>query len=406
MDRLPGFGPGNRGSSPRRPIKNKNKIIKKRKMRKDKFLPAIAVLVGTVVGAGFLGIPYVVSKTGFLIGIISIIFIGIFMMIINLYLGEITLRTKENSQLPGYAKKYIGQKGKILTFFAMIFGIFSALLAYILGVGRSLSYIFLGNFQYGFIFSLLFWALISCLTFIGLRALKKYEKISFFTVISLFIIILFYYSNKIQADNLLYTNLQNMFLPFGVIVFSFLGFAAIPEVKRILRTQEKKMKLAIKIGCSIPIILYSLFTFVVLGYVGINVNEIATLSLGRFFSVLGILTMIAAYFVLSLAVRDTFRFDFKLSRKKSWMLSSFIPLFLFIIFFSLNLDSFTQILEIGGIVSGGITGILILFMNYKSKKTGKRTPEYQLKINKTIIFIMSLIFIIAVFFRLRTLFLF
>ncbi len=36
---------------------------------KKKLFQAIATLTGTVIGAGFLGIPYVMSKSGFLIGL-------------------------------------------------------------------------------------------------------------------------------------------------------------------------------------------------------------------------------------------------------------------------------------------------------------------------------------------------
>ena len=69
----------------------------------DSRLGGLAVLVGTIIGAGILGIPYVVAKSGFVIGAVHIILIGIIMTIVMLYLGEITLRTKANHQLPGYA---------------------------------------------------------------------------------------------------------------------------------------------------------------------------------------------------------------------------------------------------------------------------------------------------------------
>ena len=43
-----------------------------------KFFSALAVLVGTCVGAGILAIPYVISKSGFAIGLFYLIFIGLF----------------------------------------------------------------------------------------------------------------------------------------------------------------------------------------------------------------------------------------------------------------------------------------------------------------------------------------
>src|SRR3989344_8630530 len=124
---------------------------------RSKFFPALAVLVGTTIGAGFLGIPYVVSKSGFPIGFAYLVFVFAFLLLTKLYLGEVILRTNGNHQLSGYAEMYLGKAGKFLMFFAMIFGIYSALIAYLIGEGQSLSYIFLGNLDYSLYFSLSFW---------------------------------------------------------------------------------------------------------------------------------------------------------------------------------------------------------------------------------------------------------
>ena len=209
-------------------------------IHKKSITPAVAVLVGTTIGAGFLGIPYVVSKSGFFPGFFLLIVIALFMLVMKLYLGEIILRTNGNHQLTGYAEKYLGKKGKFLMFFSMIFGIYSALLAYLIGEGESLSYLF--GINASFFFSLLFWFLMLFLTFIGLKALKKYEKITMFIVLAIVFFIFLFYIKDIKAENLSYINKNNLFLPFGVILFSFLALSAMPEVKRLLYGNERKMK--------------------------------------------------------------------------------------------------------------------------------------------------------------------
>ena len=93
-------------------------------MIRSKFWSALAVLVGTAIGAGYLGMPYVVSRSGFTAGVLCLVFVALIMMATKLYLGEISLRTKGNHQLTGYAERYLGKTGKILMFFAMIFGIY------------------------------------------------------------------------------------------------------------------------------------------------------------------------------------------------------------------------------------------------------------------------------------------
>ena len=66
----------------------------KRGDRKSFFI-AVSVLVGTCIGAGVLGIPYVAAKAGFLVALAYILLIGAMILIVNLCLGEVTLRTKE-----------------------------------------------------------------------------------------------------------------------------------------------------------------------------------------------------------------------------------------------------------------------------------------------------------------------
>ena len=120
----------------------------------SKFYSAVATLMGCVLGAGILGIPFVVSKAGFSIGLFWIILLGLAVLLINLYMGEIILRTKGFHQLTGYAEKYLGQKGRVLMTISMMIGIYGALLAYIIGVGNSFNAMFpyFTAFQYGLMF--------------------------------------------------------------------------------------------------------------------------------------------------------------------------------------------------------------------------------------------------------------
>lgn len=365
-------------------------------MVKSKLFSAVAVLVGTTVGAGFLGIPYVISKTGAIPGIAILIAIAALMFLVKLYLGEVILRTNGNHQLAGYAERYLGKTGKFLMFLAMFFGIYSALVAYLIAEGQSLSFIIFGFDKYAFVLSLLFWAIMSGFTYVGLSALKKYERIAMIVVLSLVALIAIVFLKNISLANLSYINSSNIFLPFGVILFSFLAFSAMPEVKRVLSGQEKLMKKTIFLGIAIPFIIYVVFSLIVVGVFGRNVPEVATLALGRGFSVLGVITMFTAFFSGSIAIRDMFRFDFKFGRFIGWILCSLIPLALFLTVYFLKFASFIQILSVAGIISGGLTGILVLLMNKKAKKTGNRRPEYQIHLSWWVIALISVIFILAV----------
>jgi amino acid permease len=361
----------------------------------SKSFAALAVLMGTIIGAGILAIPYVVSQSGFPIGLVHIIVLGIVMAVIMLYLGEIALRTRRNHQLPGYAEKYLGKTGKTLMFIALAFGIYSAILAYLIAEGRSLSFLFFGTPVYQLYFGIAFWAIMSFITYFGIKALEEGEIVGVTLVFVMIISISVFFANKINLSNLAYIFPSNLLAPFGVILFAFLGFAAIPEIERVLGNQKKSMKNIIITAYVLSALIYITFTVVVIGAMGDSIPEVATIALGKPFIVLGMLTMFTAYLSLSMAMIDTFRFDFKKTRNQAWLYTILIPLVVFIILSLAEKAAFTKVLGIGGVVSGGLTAILILLMVKNAKKHGDVKPKYKMPYSKFIFYLLSAIFVIG-----------
>jgi len=371
--------------------------------KKRKFFSTAFTLTGTIIGAGILGLPYIFAQAGFFIGLFWLVFLGLVMILINLYLGEITLRTKETHQLPGYSSKYLGRWGRKAMSIAIVFGIYSALVAYIIGEGQSLSKLLFENFEYSLFFGIAFWVLMtSFLSKSGVRRLKNFEFWGVISVIFIIFIVSFLLLPDVQMKNI--TSLDsfgifNIFLPFGVVLFALLGFDSVPEMRLEIGDERKMLKGAILLGGLIPVVLYILFSFVFVGVLGRGAAEVATLSFsgsfGKFLFLLGIFTMSTSFFVLSFALRDYFIFDLK-KRKISFFYVSIVPLIAYLLISFFGLAGFVKILGIGGAISGGVAGILILVMNIVSKKKGDRKPEYSIPINWWVIGFLSLIFLFGI----------
>lgn len=375
-------------------------------MRKESkiLFTGIATLTGTVIGAGFLGIPYVVAKSGFLIGLIHMLVISLVMMSINLMIGEITLSASAQHQLPGYASKYLGKKTKLIIFLASIFGLYAALIAYLLGEGESLSFIFTNSANYSLAAGIIFGFLMLVLTLGGIKRFKKIEPLGVLAVFLVTLVLGIISFNKINFGNLEYTNTSYIFYPFGVVLFAFLGTSAIPEMRRVLKKNEKLMKKAIVIGSLIPLLIYFLFVVVVLGLYGQNISEIATISLGKTVTLLGIFTMFTAFLALNLALQDTYRLDFNLSSKNAWILSSILPLLFFIVLKLYNLAGFVKILGIGGAISGGTLAIAIMIIHEIIKtreieRKMERKPEYHLHLPFILKALLILLFVIGMIYE-------
>ena len=286
-----------------------------------KFWATSLTLSGAIIGAGILGLPYVFSKSGFIVGIFWLVFLGLITLYINLCLGEITLRTKKIHQLPGYAGIYLGKKGKKAMMLVKIFGIYAALLAYLIGEGQSFSILFFGNLNYSVFFAVGFWFVMTLFLREGLEGLKKIESRGILLSTAIILFMFFYFADSISIGNLSYVDYNNFFFPFGVVLFAVLGFSAIPEMRLEIMKKEKLMKKTIILGTLIPIALYFIFSLTFLGAFGKNVSEIATISSDSFVPVLGIFTMMAAYFVLSFSLMDVFVYDLK----KNWKFFQLSP---------------------------------------------------------------------------------
>ena len=196
------------------------------------FLLALATLVGTIIGGGIFGLPYVVSKSGLVPGVFYLVVLGGLVMLLHLFFGEIALRTSEKHRLIGYAELYLGGWAKKLVTVSTVVGMVGALLAYIIIAGDFLGVAF-GSIFSGVsntVFSLIFWAVLSVFILKGIQAISKMElfmNIALFTVI--FAIFLFAFPH-VETENFVAIDFSHLFLPYGVVLFAFAGWQAIPEI--------------------------------------------------------------------------------------------------------------------------------------------------------------------------------
>ena len=362
-------------------------------------LSFIFTLSGSIIGAGILGLPYAFSKSGFLVGVLWTLFLASVMIYLNLALGEVSLRTKGRHHLIGYAEKYLGKNGKRIMFFAIFFEIYSALIAYMIGEGQSLSKLFTGGTEWAILFGVIFWFLLTVFVYGSVKRLAKVEYVGVSVMLFTLILILVLLSPKIQVSNLVTFNVSQIFYPFGIVLFALMGFTAIPNVREEISKNRKLMKRTIIFGTLIPVLVYLFFSLVFVGVLGGNIAEVATNSfsgfIGKLLILLGVLTMLTSFFVLSFALRDIVNSDLK-ERKFAFVIVSAIPLALYLIISIFNITGFAGVLGIGGAIAGGTLGILVMLLNIRAKKKGDQKSEYKVPINWITIIILSLIFIAGI----------
>lgn len=345
---------------------------------------AVATLTGCIIGAGILGIPYVVVRAGFWTGALVLAVVTIAQLVLCLLLGEVALRTRACHQSTGYAQKYLGGWGKYFMLVAMMVGVYGALVAYTIGAGQSLAAVMGGPVWF---WAAVFYACMGWLVNGGLRMLEDselfMESVKFALLVGL--LALLFFSSEFDPARLTGFAWERMLIPYGVILFAMLGTPVIPEVHASLKKCRKWTKNVILLGALIPAVTYALFMAGVIGVTGGATSEVATVQvarvmgpgLGMVFHLFAILAVSSSFVALAYALKDTYRLDLGRSRQESWLLTMGMPL----VMFMLGVTSFAGTLEVAGTFAGGIAGICIVLAHRKAKMLGERKPEYRMRMN-------------------------
>lgn len=344
---------------------------------------ATALLIGTTIGAGMFGLPYVMSRSGYVIGLGYLLALGIIVIILNLAYGEVILSTDGIHQLPAYVERYLGKRWKLVALLSMFIGLYGALTAYIIEAG-SLLHDLLAPWLGGDVlwYRLGFFVLLSSALAFGLRVVTTVEKIVVVGVLALIVVLAIFGSPYIVFEHLITADPVNFFLPFGVVLFALAAASSIPDMHRILLKQPQLLKRSIIIGTIIPIVAYVLFVTVVVGITGPDTTQSAVIGLGRVLgqpvlvlgAVFGVLAMSTTFLALGQALREVWRYDLKQGHWAAWWCVVLPPLLIV----SLNVLSFVQILGICGALIGGLDGIVIMRMHRHVQQHRQELPQYHL----------------------------
>jgi len=312
-----------------------------------KFVKAVLMQYSGIVGAGMFILPYLFYHSNFRFAVIWLVVVTFLMMFLNQMYLEIILDTKEDHQLPGYARIYLGSFFEYLVIFDML----------VLGLGAASAYVHLGsNFLNLFVPSL---SNFNCqliflfsLSLFHLCQFKVINKISHYLPLINIIIIIMLFSATLQIPfNVNISAPLSNFTFFGGLIFALTGFVIIPEVKAVLGEKKpRRLIWASRIGLILAALTYLTFivSIVLLSGSELTADSITgifhrSVLLGKILASLGFLLTFKACLNFILTLKELFFRDLHFASNKSAALSILIPfLSLFLARFSfINIITYT-----------------------------------------------------------------
>ncbi|MDP3990833.1 MAG: aromatic amino acid transport family protein [Candidatus Nealsonbacteria bacterium] len=363
-----------------------------------KFLKALSVFAGTIIGVGIFGLPFAAAKAGFFVVLFFFLVITVITILTHLLYAEIILKEKQPHRLPGYAKKYLGKKWEIVALASFIFAITGALLAYLIVGGEFLRLLF-SQFMGGdtVSYTLLFFVAGAFLIFRGIKDISQVELLLFGIFFVILIIFFFKALPFIDIAHFQSINWEYFTLPYGVILFSLWGLTTVPEVKEIIGADRKLLRKVIISGIILASLTYLFFIVTILGTSGLNTSKEA---MAGFYQVLGggiivlgfafgIITCFTSFITLGLVLKKMFCCDLGLPQNLSWFIACFLPLGLFF----LGFKEFIDIIGLAGAFGIGVMGIIVVFIYrefLKQTKSKKMNP---------LLYLLPIFFIMGAFFE-------
>jgi tyrosine-specific transport protein len=233
--------------------------------QKGSLLSGVLLIAGTCIGAGMLAMPAVTGAMGFFPALALNVLCWFYMLCTGLLFLEATLWMHDGANVTSMTERFLGQPGKWIGASTFIFLYFCLLIGYIAAGTPLLVSFFDLTFLQGFPGYLVFASIFGLIVFIGASMIDRVNVILMISLVFSYFALIWSGSSEVTAENL---DRQSWWLMiYGApTLFSAYGYQnVIPSISTYLRRDAKTLRMAIMIGTMIPLVLYILWQWMILG---------------------------------------------------------------------------------------------------------------------------------------------
>lgn len=241
-------------------------------MSRSKILGSTLIIAGTTIGAGMLALPIASAGLGFMTSLLIMVAMWALMAHTALLMLELHQHAKYDATLHTLAKQFLGDKGKWVATFAMLFLFYALCAAYIAGGGSQFNSklhnwlsLDVSNGMGTFIFTVLIAAIVT----FGTSSVDRVNRVLFTCKLIAMAAMLFFLTPNIQAEHLVNMPLEKGLIIAALpVIFTSFGFhGSIPAVVRYLNLDMKALKKVMISGSLLPLVIYILWQLATLGVV-------------------------------------------------------------------------------------------------------------------------------------------
>ncbi|WP_118987755.1 tyrosine transporter TyrP [Photorhabdus sp. CRCIA-P01] len=237
---------------------------------KNRTFGSTFIIAGTTIGAGMLAMPLATAGVGFGVSLIMLVGLWVLMSYTALLLVEAYQYESPDTGLGTLAQRYLGNGGKMLAGFSMMFLMYALTSAYISGAGELLTVSlnkWLNLSLPASVGVVVFTVIGGGIVCIGTSSVDMVNRVIFSAKIIFLVLMLGMMMPHIQHINLLTMPLeQGLILSSIPVIFTSFGFhGSVPSIVKYMDGDIRRLRWVFIIGSAIPLFAYILWQLATLG---------------------------------------------------------------------------------------------------------------------------------------------
>lgn len=388
-------------------------------MKNSRLIGGILLVAGTAIGAGMLALPVSTGLAGFYPSLLVFFLSWLFMTFTAFLLLEVSLWLEKDTDLISMADKTIGSAGKVVGGLSYLCLLYALIAAYTGGSARLLEEAFENYIIVsipGYLAPCLITILFASCVFLGTRSVDYLNRVLMVGLIATYSLLVAFTPSHIELSYLQHKDWSYCLITLSIVVTSFGFHVIIPSLVAYLERDVLHLRRALFVGSILPLLVYVLWEFLVLGVVPLNgesglisawtkdlpateplkkVLGVAWLGAGaRFFAFFSIAT---SFVGVSLSLYH-FIADALTSGKTLWgrflvTLLTFLPPLCFVLMGS---RGFYMALEYAGIFVAVLLGILPVMMVWSGRYKKGMPSNYRVFGGKLCLIVAAVFFSLVI----------
>lgn len=224
------------------------------------------LIAGTTIGVGMLALPVATGPGGFVPSMLIYFVCWAFMLCTGLLLLEVSLWMPKEASFISMADRVFGPIGRSIFWVFYLFLFVSVMIAHASSGGAVLLDITNWDIPY-WLSVLLYSAVLAPVVYLGARSVDRLNMFLISGVVVCYLAFIAVSINKVDTQLLTYANWGKAWLAVPLLMTAFTYQVIIPTLMTYMNREAKKIRMAIFLGSSIPLVIYLVWQFVILGII-------------------------------------------------------------------------------------------------------------------------------------------